>query len=150
MQKKILSMYEMKNLTYIFTMLGCIEKCWIYTKEFDEAIDFVFANQQKDLNAVISMFIAIGEESKKIEKQLKDDIKIEINWKSVAGIRDKISHSYRGVDEKLLWNTIHKDLYLIQDAMIEMIKLINPPKEIIKDFFDSKYYQHIAHLQAKL
>lgn len=71
MPKRISSMYNDKNLIYIFTILGCIEKCWIYTKDFDEAIDFVFANQQKDLNAVISMFIAIGEESKKIEQKLK-------------------------------------------------------------------------------
>lgn len=143
-------MYSNKNLIYIFTMLGCIEKCWIYTKEFDEPLDFVFANQQKDLNAVISMFIAIGEESKKIEQKLKDDISIKISWKAVAGIRDKISHSYRGVDEKLLWNTIHKDLYLIQDALIEMVKLIDAPQEIIDNFFESRYYQHILHLKEKL
>jgi len=64
-------MYNEKNLIYIFTILGCIEKCWIYTKGFDKAIDFVFANQQKDLNVVISMFIAIGEESKKNRTKIK-------------------------------------------------------------------------------
>lgn len=143
-------MYNEKNLIHIFTILGCIEKCWIYTKDFNGALDFVFANQQKDLNAVISMFIAIGEESKKIEQKLKDDISIKISWKAVAGIRDKISHSYRGVDEKILWNTVHKDLYLIQDAIIEMIKLINPSQKILDEFFNLEYYQHILHLKKRL
>ena len=143
-------MYKIENLTYIFTMLGCIEKCWIYTKDFDTPLDFVFANQQKDLNAVISMFIAIGEESKKIDKKLKDDISIQLNWKNVYGIRDKISHSYRGVDEDILWGIIHKDLYIVQDAIIEMIQLIKAPEEIMNEFFNSKYYQHIVHLKERL
>ncbi len=30
-----------KNLLYIFTMLECIEKCWIYTEEFDNDYDFL-------------------------------------------------------------------------------------------------------------
>lgn len=143
-------MYETKNLTYIFTILGCIEKCWIYTEDFDNAIDFIFANQQKDLNAVISMFIAIGEESKKIDQSLKDDISTKVNWKNIAGLRDKISHSYRGVDEDVLWSIIKNDLFNLQDAIIEMIKLINPPKEIIDEFFNSNFYQHILHLKTRL
>jgi len=143
-------MYDNKNLIYIFTILGCIEKCWIYTKDFEDPLDFLFANQQKDLNAVISMFIAIGEESKKIEPKLKEDISIQINWKHVAGIRDKISHSYRGVDEEVLWTIIHKDLYIVQDAILEMIKLINPTNEILAEFFNLKYYEHIRHLAKRI
>ena len=54
-----------QNIVYIFTMLECIEKCWIYTANFKNADEFVQANDQKELNAVISLFIAIGEESKK-------------------------------------------------------------------------------------
>ena len=65
MHKKILFMYNTKNLIYLFTMLECCEKAWIYTKEFNNPNDFIWANEQKELNATISLFIAIGEESKK-------------------------------------------------------------------------------------
>lgn len=140
-------MYSEKNLIYIFTMLECIEKCWIYTKNYDNPTDFIWANDQKDLNATTTLFIAIGEESKKIEENLKNDISIKLDWKSIAGIRDKISHDYRGIDENLLWNTIHKELYNLKEALIEMLKLINPPKEIIDEFLNSIYYRHLIYLK---
>lgn len=140
-------MYSEKNLIYIFTMLECIEKTWIYSSDYNNALDFIFANQQKDLNAVITMFIAIGEESKKIEENLKNDISIKLNWKSIAGIRDKISHDYRGTDENLLWNTINKELFILKDALVEMIKLINPSQGILNEFLDSIYYQHLQYLR---
>ncbi len=41
MQKKILSMYDEKNLIHILTMLECCEKAWLYTKEFQNPIDFI-------------------------------------------------------------------------------------------------------------
>jgi uncharacterized protein with HEPN domain len=34
------------------------------------------------------MFIAIGEESKKIDQGLKDALASKLNWSDVAGIRD--------------------------------------------------------------
>ena len=40
-------MFSEKNLVYIFTMLECIEKCWIYTADFDTPADFIWANEQK-------------------------------------------------------------------------------------------------------
>lgn len=140
-------MYNDKNLIYIFTILGCTEKCWIYSNGFDNPRDFIWADAQIHLNAVISMFIAIGEESKKIEQSLKDDIATKLDWSDVAGIRDKISHDYRGVDEAILWNTIHKELYLLKQALIEMIELINPSTELLNEFLDSPYYQHLQYLR---
>ncbi len=47
MQKKILFMYDSKNLIYIFTMLECIEKTWIYTKEFENPSDFIWGMNKK-------------------------------------------------------------------------------------------------------
>ena len=48
-------MYDTKNLIYLFTMLECCEKAWIYTKEFSNLNDFIWANEQKELNATISL-----------------------------------------------------------------------------------------------
>jgi len=140
-------MYSQKNLIYIFTMLECIEKCWIYSKDYDNPHDFVWENDQRDLNATISLFIAIGEESKKIDESLKNDIEIKIKWKNIAGIRDKISHNYRGVNEDVLWSIIHSDLYDVKNALIEMITLLNPPKEALNEFLDSIYYKHLQYLR---
>ena len=140
-------MYDEKNLIYIFTMLECAEKCFIYTNGFNDPHEFIWANDQLPLNGVVSMFITIGEESKKIDKDLKDSISIKLNWADIAGIRDKISHDYRGVDEQILWNTIRKELPKLKNALIEMIHLINPPKELLNEFLDSIYYRHLGYLR---
>ncbi len=139
-------MYDEKNLIYIFTMLECTEKCWIYTKSFSDANDLVRANEQKDLNAIISLFIAIGEESKKIDNNLKEDINIKLNWSEVAGMRDKISHNYRGVDQDILWAILQKDLSVLKNALIEMLKLIDN-KSLIEEFLQSPYYKHLVYLK---
>ena len=95
-------MYDSKNLIYILTMLECIEKAFIYTSEFNNPTDFIWANEQRELNATVSLFIAIGEEAKKIDQNLKDAVKTDLSWKDIAGLRDKISHDYRGVDGDVL------------------------------------------------
>ncbi len=140
-------MYSEKNLVYIFTMLECIEKCWIYTADFDTPDDFIWANEQKELNAVVSLFVAIGEESKKIEQTLKEAVSSKIKWSEVAGIRDKISHDYRGIDEDILWAILKNDLFQLKQALIEMFKFINPDKGIVNEFLKSPYYKHLLYLK---
>ena len=122
------------------------EKCWIYSKDYSTPEDFIFENEQRDFNATLMMFTAIGEESKKLEKKLKDDIKTSIVWSDVAGIRDKISHDYRGIDEKILWNTINKELYTLKNTVLEMLNILNPPKEIIKEILATPHYKHLQYL----
>lgn len=140
-------MYDEKNLIYIFTMLECTEKCFIYTKGFSDPNEFIWANDQLPLNGVVSMFIAIGEESKKIDDNLKQAVNFELNWSDVAKLRDKISHDYRGVDADILWFVIFKDLPKLKNALIEMIGLINPAKELLNEFLDSVYYRHLGYLR---
>jgi uncharacterized protein with HEPN domain len=141
-------MYKEENLIFVFTMLECIEKCGIYTDGFTNPNEFIWADEQMRLNAVISLFIAIGEESKKISQNLKDDIAMKLNWSDIAGIRDKISHDYRGVDAEILWAVIGKDLPRLKDALLEMLELIKPSKELINEFLDSQYYKHLTYLRG--
>lgn len=139
-------MYDTKNLIHILTILECIEKSWIYTQGFKDPNDFIWANDQKELNATISLFIAIGEESKKIDTSLKNAVIFDLSWKDIAGLRDKISHDYRGVDADILWAVIHKDLKRLKDALIEMTRKIEPPPKLLKEFLSTPHYKHIQYL----
>lgn len=140
-------MYNEKNLIFILTILECCEKAWIYTKDFNNPTDFIWANEQMELNATISLFIAIGEESKKIDKNLKDAVTLDLSWSDIAGLRDKISHDYRGVDGDILWSVIHNDLQKLKLALVDMVNLINPPKELLNEVLGTKFYQHLQYLK---
>lgn len=72
-------MYSEKNLVYIMTMLECIEKTWIYAGKYQAPDEFIWAEEQQPLNATISMFIAIGEESKKIDPRLKNAVSVKMD-----------------------------------------------------------------------
>jgi len=135
-----------KNLIYIFTMLECIEKIWIYSKDYKSVDEFIFSDNQQPLNASVNLFIAIGEESKKIDAGLKDKIDY-VNWSDVKGLRDKISHDYRGVNADVLWQIIHSDLKNLKDGLVEMVSFIHPPSEIIDEFVSSPYYIHLQYLK---
>ena len=139
-------MYDGKNLIYIFTMLECIEKTWIYTQEFSNPDDFIWANEQKELNATISLFIAIGEEAKKIDISLKNAVSCDLSWKEIAGLRDKISHDYRGVDADILWAVITKDLAKLKTTLIAMTDKINPSKTLMQELLSTPHYKHIQYL----
>ncbi len=65
----------------------------------------------------------------------------------VAGIRDKISHDYRGIDEDILWAILKNDLFQLKNALIEMFKFINPDKGIVTEFLQSPYYKHLLYLK---
>ena len=126
--------------------MECCEKAWIYVKDFDNPMSFIWANEQKELNVTISLFIAIGEESKKIDNNLKNSVNCKLSWSDIAGLRDKISHDYRGVDGDILWIVIHQDLQKLKVSLIDMVNLINPTKELLEEFLSTPYYKHIQYL----
>jgi uncharacterized protein with HEPN domain len=82
----------------------------------------------------------------KIEQSLKDSVTGSFSWKEIAGLRDKISHDYRGVDADILWSVITKDLLKLKAALIEMTRRLNPPKELLKEFISTPHYKHIQYL----
>jgi uncharacterized protein with HEPN domain len=61
----------------------------------------------------------IGEASKKIPKIIKDK-NLEIPWREIGGMRDKMIHDYFGVDVDVVWKTIKEDIPYLK-SLIENI-----------------------------
>jgi uncharacterized protein with HEPN domain len=72
-------------------------------------------------DAIIRNIEIIGEASKKISKNTKQTY-YKIPWKEIAGMRDKLIHDYLGVDVKVVWETIHHDIPMLEELISEIEK----------------------------
>ena len=101
-------------------LLDIIQSCR-YILEFTDSLNYNdFVNDEKTLSAVISKFEIIGEAAKRIPSDIKSDYDY-IPWKSIAGMRDNLTHGYFGVDTHLVWQTIRKDVPKLMDDISKIL-----------------------------
>ncbi|MEW6558450.1 MAG: DUF86 domain-containing protein [Elusimicrobiota bacterium] len=75
-----------------------------------------FLNDKKTKDAVVHNLEIIGEATKNISEILKTNHSY-IPWKQLAGIRDKIAYFYFGIDYKIVWNIMKKQLPILHNDM---------------------------------
>ncbi len=82
-----------------------------------------FRNKEKQY-AVLRALEIIGEATKNLSGELKAKSP-EMDWKNIAGMRDKLIHTYFGVNLPLVWETIKKDLPLFRKQVQKILEDLN-------------------------
>lgn len=83
-------------------------------ENFVREIDFkTFCADKKLQYAAIRCLEIIGEAAKNIPSEIKESNN-DIPWKDMSGMRDKLIHSYFGIDLQVIWITIKEDLPTIK------------------------------------
>ena len=91
-----------------------------------DAISFVeglskeeFLEDRRTQQAVVMSLIIIGEASTKIMDQNPDftAVHIQIPWRSMRGMRNRIAHGYFDINLDVVWDTI-------QSALPDLLKLL--------------------------
>ena len=94
---------------YLRDMLENAEKALSFVDgmDYDE-----FEIDDKAVYAVIRAFEIIGEAARQIPESIQKN-NPEIPWREIAGMRNKLTHEYFGVNTKVVWRTVHEDLPVI-------------------------------------
>ncbi|MBI2576839.1 DUF86 domain-containing protein [Candidatus Woesearchaeota archaeon] len=67
-----------------------------------------FSADDKTSSAVVKKLEIMGEAAKQIPQKVRN--KIPLPWKEMAGMGDRLTHSYFGIDFQLVWDVVKNKL----------------------------------------
>jgi len=103
---------------YLRDMLENAEKALSFVKGMDYE---GFRQDDKAMYAVIRAFEIIGEASRQIPEDVRT-ANTEVPWREIAGMRNKLTHEYFGVNTEVVWRTVQEDLPVIIRALRKLLK----------------------------
>jgi len=102
---------------YLRDILDAIDKVAEFTQgdEFQE-----FAADAKTTFAVVRALEVIGEAAKHVPEAPRDRHS-EVPWREMAGMRDKLTHEYFGINLQVVWRTIKNALPALRPLIAQML-----------------------------
>ena len=95
-----------EDVLYLRHMQDAILRIQSYVEGFDlEA--FLQAPLHQD--AVVRQLQIVGEASNKLSDGLRDSTP-SVPWRTIRGMRNRITHDYIGVDLRIVWKTVDESL----------------------------------------
>ncbi len=91
---------------YIEDIIGAMTNLMEFTKDMSYE---GFVEDTKTVYAVIRAIEIMGEAVKNIPEEIRKRY-LDIPWRSIAGIRDKVIHAYFGVKIERVWEVIEKEI----------------------------------------
>jgi len=80
-------------------------------------------SDDKTSSAVIRKFEIIGEAVKHMPNNVKEKYK-DIQWKSMAGMRDRLIHAYFGIDYNLVWSAIKNEIPKLKPKLKKVLSIM--------------------------
>ncbi len=105
---------------FLLDIIEAIKRIELYTKELSYQ-DFLQKIETQD--AVVRNFEIIGEAVKNISKNLKTKYN-NLQWKEIAGMRDKVIHFYFGVNWDIVWKAAKDSLPQLKEKIEGILKKI--------------------------
>jgi uncharacterized protein with HEPN domain len=96
-------------------ILDAIAKVERYTAGLDQA---GFEADEKTIDAVVRNFEIIGEAARQLPEEFTRR-NPQIEWRKIAGLRNRIVHDYFGLDLEIIWQIIRSDLPALKRDLLQ-------------------------------
>jgi uncharacterized protein with HEPN domain len=106
---------------YIKHMLDSIDDIERSTKNISKD---AFLRDKDIQDANLRRIEILGEAVKNISSETKSKNQV-IAWKKIAGTRDVVIHAYFNVDWNLVWEIIQKDIKVLKEELLLLLKIID-------------------------
>lgn len=91
-------------------------------QEFIGEMDFeTFVSDDKTVSAVLRKLEIIGEATKNVPEEIRQEYS-QVPWRQMAGMRDRLIHSYFEVDHLLVWETVKSQIPLLQPVIAQILR----------------------------
>jgi len=111
-------MNERSYLMFLEDIIESIEKIELYIRELPYN---AFIEDSKTVDAVVRNLEIIGEASKRIPDNIKENLK-EVPWHRMTGLRNIIAHEYFGIDLNIIWKIIKENLPEVEPSLKKLLK----------------------------
>jgi len=95
---------------YIYDILDCVQEVENFMSGLTKE---QFVEDRKTILAITKLIEMIGEAAKSVSEDVKEEYP-DIPWRQMAGMRDKLTHKYYGIDLQILWDTAVNKIPLIK------------------------------------
>lgn len=105
--------------------MSCCDKVGRYT------IGLTFERFQADdmtIDAVVRNLEVIGEAAKWIPEQVRSSYP-DVHWRKMAGLRDVLPHGYFGLDLRLIWDIVQRDVPAARAKVAAILQTAYAPRE---------------------
>lgn len=92
--------------------------------EIVKRIDSSWEKYSKDIvfkDAIKMNIFQIGELSNHLSDEFKE-LTAEISWHKIYGTRNIIAHGYIMIDERIIWNTVLKDIPELKNKLLVLLE----------------------------
>ncbi|MEN3001913.1 MAG: DUF86 domain-containing protein [Armatimonadota bacterium] len=109
-------------MTDIQMFLSDILRHMEYALEFTNELSYdEFVRDRKTQFAVLRCLEVIGEAAKNVPAEVREHYP-QVPWKAMAGMRDRLIHSYFGVSLEKVWQTVSEVIPSVMPQIAQIIE----------------------------